>query len=154
MAGVKPLLETLGALMPLAKVRRGPGELMGVYDRHIDDVPIDWLKRMPGNNIRSEENVRLLMKQIEEQGLLDPGIIHAGGQSKTAMLGEGNHRLEALRRMGYQSMPIRSWVGREYGSGKPGSDFSSDWILPPGKTGDARPSDIFRSLSDLLKGQR
>lgn len=122
--------------------------LLGTYKRDVEMVPISWLQSLPGNELRrTPEQMDELQRDIEENGINDPVIINVGRNTQTAELGEGNHRLEVARRLGYTHLPARVSVGREYGSDKPGSQ-RDDLIPEAGKyfPADVKPSAAFRSL--------
>lgn len=148
-AAAKALMQGGGAAPMSRPVPRQPGGDMKNYARHIEDVPISWLKRLPGNAPRlNEEQFGKLKADIEQNGLKDPLIINAGKESQTAQLGEGNHRLRALEELGYTHAPARVTVGSEWGSRKPNSFFGEDIIPMKGEyfPADARPSQVFNSL--------
>jgi ParB-like nuclease domain len=121
-------------------------EMMNAYRGLWELVPIDWLSRLPGNALRNPTSE--LMQSIRSEGLRDPLIINAGKLSRTAQLGEGNHRLAALRDMGFTHAPARVIVGSEWGKNKFGSDYDADLIPLPDRyfRADAPPSEVFRSL--------
>ena len=76
------------------------------YGRMSEMVPISALKRMRGNELRYEgEDLQRLAEDIKKNGLRNPGIIDYYQHSKTAALGEGNHRLAALEMAGFTHMP-------------------------------------------------
>lgn len=69
-------------------------------------VPISALKKMRGNPLSYEgEELQKLSEDIKQNGLRNPGIIDYYQHSKTASLGEGNHRLAALEMAGFTHMP-------------------------------------------------
>ena len=112
-----------------------------------EDVPISWLRQLPGNGLRKD--VAELAADIQKNGVQEPLIISVGKDIGTAKLGEGNHRLAALDRLGYDYAPTRVIVGSEYGKEKlPRSDMKGDLIPKKGEyfTADARPSAVFKSL--------
>jgi hypothetical protein len=118
--------------------------------RFTDDVPVAWLAKLPGNDMRlSPDEFAKLKKSITTEGFREPVIIMAGKSSGTAKLGEGNHRLMVAQQMGYSHVPARVIVGNEYGleHGARGN-FSNDLIPRKGEyfPSDAKPSDVFRSL--------
>jgi hypothetical protein len=88
---------------------------------------------------------------IKTNGLNSPLIITVGKSSRTAKLGEGNHRLEAMHRAGYTHAPTRVIVGSNYGK-EHGSkaNYHHDLIPKDGEyfKADARPSEVFRSLKN------
>lgn len=145
----QPIMENEERHPPRSK---NPDHQINVY-RNVENVPISWLKKLPGNKFRhSDEEINKMSDDIKKNGLKEPLIVNVGKETRTAKLGEGNHRLEALRRAGYTHAPTRVTVGREWGKEhqhthnldhdlkpKPGEYFSSD----------SRPSEVFHSLSHL-----
>ncbi len=70
-------------------------------------VPISVLKQMRGNPLRYKgEELKSLSEDIKQHGLRNPGFIEYYQGSRTAYLGEGNHRLAALEMAGYTHMPV------------------------------------------------
>lgn len=123
------------------------------YGRSVEDVPIAWLKKLEGNALRkSIDWVYDLGKDIEKNGLKSPLIINVGKDSRTAKLGEGNHRLRAMMMMGFTHAPARVVVGHEWGKGlSQPQGMDGDIIPQSGKyfKEDASPSEVFRSLRKM-----
>lgn len=123
---------------------------MKSYDAHTEDVPIHWLKKLPGNHFRhSNDHINAMAHDIKTNGIRSPLIINVGKDSRTAKLGEGNHRLEAIHRAGFTHAPARVIVGSKYGS-EHGDKANYHHDLIP-KTGeyhrsDDKPSNVFHSL--------
>jgi len=84
-------------------IKGGPGGQWS--DPNIELVPVDVLYRMRGNALRYD--VSDLSEDIKKRGVQEPGVIRYYQQSRTAFLGEGNHRLEAAKRAGLTHMPVR-----------------------------------------------
>jgi ParB-like nuclease domain len=120
--------------------------MMRAYDGKWEMVPISWLRKLPGNTLR--EPTDALKASIQSEGVKTPLIINVGKNSRTAQLGEGNHRLAALEELGHTHAPVRVTVGSEWGKGKPNSNFDADIIPQPDRyfSSDAAPSEVFRSL--------
>jgi hypothetical protein len=119
-------------------------EMMNAYRGLWEMVPVDWLSQLRGNNLRNPLDE--LRASIQSEGVSSPLIINAGKNSRTAQLGEGNHRLAAIRSMGYTHAPARVIVGSEWGRGGPSMDTD---LIPEPDTyfrADAPPSAVFRSL--------
>lgn len=120
------------------------------YDRHTSDVPVEWLSRMPGNARRlKDDEYAELKRQLQTEGIRNPLTILVGKRSRTAKLGEGNHRLMIARELGYTHVPARVLVGDKYGSEHGAqADYSHDLIPEPDKyfSEDAKPSAVFKSL--------
>lgn len=111
-----------------------------IKDRNTELVPISLLSTMRGNELRYD--VSELSEDLKKRGFDQPGsIIYYQGDRK-AVLGEGNHRLEAAKRAGFTHMPVT--VYRIEGSGKKrgvpvrGIDPDKYGYVP----GRLRPSDI------------
>jgi len=138
---------------PVHAPRRTPytnhwGDSWKNYKGLVDDVPVEWLSKLKGNEFRmTDEQLDALAEDIKANGLHEPLILSVGKDSRTALLGEGNHRLEALRRAGFTHAPARVIVGREYGKGRP--SMHDDLVPQPGEyfTSDAAPEKVFRSLA-------
>jgi hypothetical protein len=131
-----------------------PNHLINV-DHNVENVPIHWLRKLPGNASRkNEDQMQELSHSIKKEGMREPLIINVGKESRTAKLGEGNHRLRALHRAGYTHAPTRVIVGREYGKEHGSSaDYHHDLVPKKGEyfKGDARPSEVFHSLKNSTK---
>ena len=120
------------------------------YRKLVELVPVDWLKKLPGNTLRrSGEEQNELQSDIASNGFNEPLLIVVGKLSRTAKLGEGNHRLAAAIASGYTHVPVRVIVGSEYGTDKmPKGTLDKDLIPVPDQyfTSDAKPSAVFKSL--------
>ncbi|CAB4167311.1 ParB/Sulfiredoxin [uncultured Caudovirales phage] len=123
--------------------------------KNIENVPISWLSKLPGNAFRhSDEKINEMAKSIAENGLSEPLIINVGKNSRTAKLGEGNHRLEALKRAGFTHAPVKVEVGREYGSELGEAASYVDDLIPKVDEyfpSNAKPSEVFKSLKGITK---
>jgi hypothetical protein len=121
-------------------------EMMKAYKNKWEMVPVPWLEKVPGNTLRNP--IDELRDDIAKNGLQSPLTLSVGKESRTAELGEGNHRLAAIRELGYTHAPTRTVVGRNWGSQK-GYNVDEDLIPRAGEyfSADARPSDVFRSLA-------
>jgi len=126
------------------------------YQQHVvEDVPLEWLQKIYGNNFRYDP-ADLAAKIQKAGGIDEPLILNVGKISRTAQLGEGNHRREALRQLGYTHAPARVTVGHEWGKGKPQWKGVADDIIPKEGEyfkGEASPSEVFRSLYKELYGE-
>ena len=101
-------------------------------------VPLSVLSQMRGNNLRYD--VSDLSDDLKQHGFREPGVIQYSQQSRTAMLGEGNHRLEAAIQAGMTHMPVRVMRYNMEGPGVPvrGVDPDRSGYVP----GDLKPSEI------------
>lgn len=119
--------------------------------RHVMEyVPIKWLLERRGNEYRhSPERMAQLRREIEEEGLREPVLISVGKNSRTAITGEGNHRVLAAHQLGYTHIPVRAMVGDAAGSDVfPEGAHDEDIIPKPNKyfPSEAKPSRVMRSL--------
>jgi len=119
--------------------------------RHVMEyVPIDWLMERRGNEYRhSPERMEQLRNEIQEEGLREPVLISTGKNSRTSIVGEGNHRVLAAKQLGYTHIPVRAMVGSSAGSDVfPEGAHDEDIIPKPNEyfPSDAKPSRVMRSL--------
>jgi hypothetical protein len=119
--------------------------------RHVMEyVPIDWLMERRGNEYRhSPERMEQLRNEIQEEGLREPVLISTGKNSRTSIVGEGNHRVLAAHQLGYTHIPVRAMVGSSAGNDRvPEGAHDEDIIPEPNKyfPSDAKPSRVMRSL--------
>ena len=119
--------------------------------RHVMEyVPIDWLMERRGNEYRhSPERMEQLRNEIQEEGLREPVLISTGKNSRTSIVGEGNHRVLAAKQLGYTHIPVRAMVGSSAGNDRfPEGAHDEDIIPEPNRyfPSDAKPSRVMRSL--------
>lgn len=118
--------------------------------RHVMEyVPIKWLLQHRGNDYRhSEEKMEQLRNEIEAEGLREPVLISVGKNRRTAVTGEGNHRVLAAHQLGYTHIPARAAVGDAYHERFPEGAHDEDIIPQPNKyfPSEAKPSRVIRSL--------
>jgi hypothetical protein len=162
-AGLGPEGDYLGVgggkMSKPVKIPRFPEKesMIDTYKHSTDLVPIEWLKRLPGNKLRqTPEAVAALGQLIERDGMENPLIINVGAREGTAKLGEGNHRLAALEALGYTHVPARVSVGGSEGYGllEHGYRKYSDDLTDATKkfhSQELRPSEVFKSLSDAQR---
>ena len=103
-----------------------------------EEVPVSVLQRMRGNNLRYD--VDELAEDLKQRGFQEPGIIQYSQKSRTALLGEGNHRLAAAIEAGMTHMPVRVIRYNMEGPGVPVRGYAPDrsGYVP----GDLKPSQI------------
>lgn len=124
------------------------------YKRITEELPIEFLEKYKGNAL-GKTDIEALKKSIQEEGLKEPLILSFDPDTKRIKLGEGNHRLEALRQLGYTHAPVRA--SRSYVEDprfpqvliKP----STDRIDPSYYPADIKPSDII-DFEKLLKSKK
>lgn len=120
------------------------------YQHVMEYVPIKWLLERRGNEYRhSPERMAQLRREIEEEGLREPVLISVGKNSRTAITGEGNHRVLAAHQLGYTHIPVRAMVGDSSGNDVfPEGAHDEDIIPKPNKyfPSQAKPSRVMRSL--------
>ena len=131
------------------------GQMNGLenYKRIVEWVPIETMKKFvhvdraaPDMSHYTEEDWAEL-KQSLEQGWTDPLMILYFSRDKTAILGEGNHRLAAAIQLGMDSVPVRVWRMSMAGSE---SSYADNVVPVPGAEADKhgyvpadlKPSDI------------
>jgi ParB-like chromosome segregation protein Spo0J len=118
--------------------------------RHVMEyVPIKWLLQHRGNDYRhSEEKMAQLRNEIEAEGLREPVLISVGKNRRTAVTGEGNHRVLAAHQLGYTHIPARAAVGDAYHERFPEGQHDEDIIPQANKyfPSEAKPSRVMRSL--------
>jgi hypothetical protein len=119
--------------------------------RHVMEyVPIDWLMERRGNEYRhTPERMAQLRREIEEEGLREPVLVSIGKNSRTSIVGEGNHRVLAAKQLGYTHIPARAMVGDASGNDVfPEGAHDEDIIPQPNKyfPSEAKPSRVMRSL--------
>lgn len=132
----------------LPKLDMGKRGLMGTYQRYVEMVPVSWLSELKGNDLRyTEQEMQDLMADISANGINNPLIVDVGRKTGTAILGEGNHRLEAAKRLGYTHFPVRAHVNNDAGAEVPGAQ-RNDIIQPEERYSsvDTKPSKLFETL--------
>lgn len=113
------------------------------YKRITEELPIEFLEKYKGNAL-GKTDIEALKKSIQQEGLEEPLILSFDPDTKRIKLGEGNHRLEALKQLGYTHAPVRA--SRSYVedpkfpqvSIKP----STDRIDPSYYPADMKPTDV------------
>lgn len=134
----------------MPKLDMGQRGLMTNYKRYVEMVPVSWLSELKGNKLRyTDDKMEALMADIEKNGMNNPLIVNVGRNNERAILGEGNHRLEAARRLGYTHVPVRVHVQNTVGEDAPNSQ-RTDIIQPEERYSsvDTKPSKVFASLAD------
>lgn len=141
-----------------------PGQWQkGSYSRVTEELPIEFLSQYKGNTL-GKTDLEALKKSIQEQGLDEPLILSFDPETSKIKLGEGNHRLEALRQLGYTNAPVRGYrssiddvserlLGPEFAEFKKVPlKPSTDKIDPSYYPADMKPSDLidFEALKRLL----
>lgn len=79
---------------------------------------INQIDRLGFQPLRPDVDIDALAADIAENGFNDPLIVHYNPKTGRAWLGDGNHRLEAAKRIGYNRMPVK--VVRSSGKGEYG----------------------------------
>ena len=147
--------EILEGYNPIPLDIKDPNSDLRNYSKVVEMVPVDWLKKLPGNSLRnSDSEQQAFHNDVVSQGLKHPLIITVGKKSRTAKLGEGNHRLAVAIAAGYDYIPARVIVGSEWGSDKMAKGTLDKDLIPIADKyfpSDAKPSDVFRSLQGLTK---
>lgn len=94
---------------------------MGLF---AEEVPMNALIHMHGNVPRhSEERIAELTRSLAENGAQEEAMLYLGTDDHV-YIGEGNHRIEAARRLGWTHFPCRLIVqARRKGAGGVGGDM-------------------------------
>ena len=79
---------------------------------------INQIDRLGFQPLRADVDIDGLAASIADEGWRDPLIVHYNPKTGKAWLGDGNHRLEAAKRLGYNRVPVK--VLRSSGSGEYG----------------------------------
>jgi len=140
----------IGEEAALPKLDMGQRGLMTNYKRYVEMVPVSWLSQLKGNKLRyTDDKMEALMADIEKNGMNNPLIVNVGRNNERAILAEGNHRLEAARRLGYTHVPVRVHVQNNVGEDAPDSQ-RTDIIQPEERYSslDIKPSKVFASLAN------
>ena len=108
------------------------------FSRHTEMLPTSVLRGIPGNNLRYDPEE--LTEDIRKNGIQDPLILQYHQKNRTVRIGEGNHRLEAARRLGLENVPVRAIRYNMEGSGMPvrGIEPDQNGYVP----GELKPSEI------------
>jgi hypothetical protein len=71
-------------------------------------VPLERVRAMPGNEAWNESTIASIQHDLRSgHGLKNPLMVEWSPKRKAAVLGEGNHRAEALHREGHTHAPVR-----------------------------------------------
>ena len=146
------------------------------YAKQAEMVPVRWLKRHKGNELRlgSEKGQVLgynpdigdyeygdmegLVASIKERGIQEPIMIVVGMRDGYAYVGEGNHRIEAAEILDMKELPTRVVVQNEanmdFGPRNYTHNVRKDLTWNPDELGSfpeekyyTKPSQVFKSLS-------
>lgn len=118
------------------------------YKAFVEQVSVDDLLQMPGNRLGKTDLSKLKREIIEDGGLKEPIIIQVGKNDRTAVVGEGNHRVQAAKELGYEYVPTRVIVQRETHTPIPGQ--KRDDLIPEADKyfkSDAKPSEVLRDIA-------
>lgn len=107
----------------------------------VELVPVEYLSTLPAGNKLGYTDLDALVEDMRVNGVKEPIPLSYAQDSRSIFMDEGNHRLEAARRLGLKALPVR--FVRETGPMKKG-------VTVPGVTpdefgyvkGDLSPSDI------------
>lgn len=72
-----------------------------------DLIDINFLKKIQGNPL-GKTDLEKLKNSISSEGLRELPILSFDPKTERILLGEGNHRVEALRQLGYTHVPVRT----------------------------------------------
>jgi GNAT superfamily N-acetyltransferase len=77
----------------------------------VEEVPLSFLESIPGNKL-GKTNIDELADDIAANGLDETLIIEFDPSTGRVYLGEGNHRVQALKKLGYENAPVRVVKGK------------------------------------------
>jgi hypothetical protein len=159
-----PLSNKIFDLLKLlsSKAKRGsspfvPGKW--IHDPYVQAgkaelVPIEWLRQFREYNREIQPKYKgqfeEVMNLVKQHGIDEPLMLQIGQKDRKALLGEGNTRLAALRKLGYEVAPVRVLRQQEVGSRGKAASMSkvpSDAYFPA----DTRPSQVFDDLEGEMK---
>jgi hypothetical protein len=116
------------------------------YESFVEPVHVDDLLEMRGNKLGKTDLEKLKSEIKDAGGLQEPVIIQVGKNDRSAIVGEGNHRVQAAKELGYEYVPARVLVqNNTYGSLKhywPDIKPKADEYFKS----DAKPSEVFRNI--------
>lgn len=116
----------------------------------------DRIKRgLRGSEIRNDQDLMKVMKEITENGFIDPMILDVNPYNGFVRLNEGNHRLAIAKMMGLDAVPVMTKRTRylsknidDESVGTRGAYINMNHIKP-NQTGDfpynIKPSELFSS---------
>lgn len=116
------------------------------YGSFVEPVHVDDLINMQGNRLGKTDLEELKAQIQADGGLKEPVIIQVGQNDRSAIVGEGNHRVQAAKELGYEYIPARVIVQRE--THAPQKHLWADLIPEKGVyfKSDAKPSEVFRNV--------
>lgn len=116
------------------------------YGSFVEPVHVDDLINMQGNRLGKTDLEELKAQIQADGGLREPVIIQVGQNDRSAIVGEGNHRVQAAKELGYEYIPARVIVQRE--TYAPQKHLWADLIPEEGVyfKSDAKPSEVFRNV--------
>lgn len=106
------------------------------FPPHTEMVPVSALTGIPGNRLRYDPSESGLVDDVRKHGIIEPLVLEYHTKSKTARLGEGNHRLEAARRVGLTHVPVRGVRYSMEGYGAAVRGYTKEGHIP----GELKPS--------------
>jgi len=126
------------------------------YKNKTEYVHVDELIALRGNKVSDTHHYKnmeeLKADIVKEGGLREPVTIQVGKNDRRAMVGEGNHRVQAAKELGYDYIPTRVWVQRNVGFSSfegAGRSIKREDLLPKANeyfSADAKPSEVFTDL--------
>ena len=124
---------------------------VGQEDRTIEMVPTEVLRGITPGNKLGKTDIDALSADLLSNGFNNPAILNYSVGDNTAIVAEGNHRIEAASRSGITEVPTR--VIRQHGpvGGTPVKGFDTTpkedghYVHVPG---DLRPSQIMEISHD------
>jgi hypothetical protein len=141
----------------------------GPYGKEAKLVPVWWLKRLKGNDLRDRmktgfnpdsgeheesDNIQDLANSMKNRGVQEPITIIVGWKDGYAYIGEGNHRVAAAELAGLTELPARVYMYQQAagsrGHGSYTHNVAKDLTFAVGDYKAqylTNPYDVFKSLN-------
>ena len=133
------LLAKRGEARVASDMTKGATERIPYSSYRTELVPVQRLEKIRSNALRPDIDIDALARDIAQRGQIEPLIVIYGTDSNKVVLAEGHHRLEALSRLGYDSVPVRVLRRKDLGDLEP-------YARPvPGYKGGRPPEDLLPS---------
>jgi len=90
-----------------SEMNKGATERIAYSSYRTELVPIDRLEKIRSNTLDPNVDIDALAQDIAQRGQMEPLVVIYGTDSNKVVLAEGHHRLAALERLGFDSVPVR-----------------------------------------------
>lgn len=96
----------------------------------VEQIPVEALSAVKRGNRLGKTDIEELMADIKKNGIREPLQLTYSQSDRTVVLDEGNHRLEAARRLGLKEVPVTVFRIRGPLNGTPvkGIDPVDDYV--------------------------